>query len=56
MRQIVDEAIDATAQHFNLRDAIEDLRVKAEESSDPTEKQQNIDRGEPSVASAELIS
>lgn len=44
----MDEAIDATAKHFNLRDAIEDFRMKAEESNDPAEKQRNVERGEPS--------
>ena len=42
---MVDEAIDATAAHFNLRDAIEDFRLKAEEAKDPSEKHSMIERG-----------
>ncbi|KAK1923782.1 inositol hexakisphosphate-domain-containing protein [Papiliotrema laurentii] len=44
VKRVVDEAIDATATHFNLRDTIEDLRVKAEEATDPEEKQRNVER------------
>jgi len=44
-RQVVDEAIDATAAHFNLRDAIEDLRSKAEEAKDQNEKNSMVERG-----------
>jgi hypothetical protein len=44
--QIVDEAIDATAEHFNLRDAIQDFRVKAEEAPDEESKHSYIETGE----------
>jgi len=41
----VDEAIDATAEHFNLRDVIEDFRLQAEEAKDIGEKNSMIERG-----------
>jgi hypothetical protein len=41
----VDEAIDATAAHFNLRDAIQDFRVKAEEASDEESKHRYLEKG-----------
>lgn len=41
----MDEAIDATAKHFNIRDAIQDFRLKAEEATDPAERQAAIERG-----------
>ena len=44
--QVVDEAIDATAKHFNVRDAIEEFRARAEEATDPAEKQRNVERGQ----------
>ena len=43
--QIVDEAIDATATHFNLRDVIEDFRHQADEAKDQKEKNSMIERG-----------
>ena len=43
---MVDEAIDATATQFNLRDTIEDFRIAAEEATDPVEKQRNVEKGE----------
>lgn len=43
--KVVDEAIEATSKHFNVRDAIEDFRARAEESTDPAEKQRNVERG-----------
>ena len=45
VKRVVDEAIDETATHFNLRDAIEDFRVKAEDATDPAEKQRDTEKG-----------
>ncbi|WVR08265.1 hypothetical protein IAU60_005312 [Kwoniella sp. DSM 27419] len=45
VKQAVDEAIDATATQFNIRDAIEDARQKAEKAEDPETKQRLTDRG-----------
>ena len=42
----MDEAIDATATHFNLRDAIEDFRIKAMEAKSKEEKQHFVERGQ----------
>ena len=47
--QIVDEAIDATATHFNLRDAIEDFRIRATEANSAEEKQHFVERGQSSL-------
>ena len=44
--QIVDEAIDATSAHFNLRDEIEDYRMRAAETKSPEEKHQLVEKGE----------
>jgi hypothetical protein len=43
--QIVDDAIDATATHFNIRDAIEDFRTKAEDAQDASAKNAYIEKG-----------
>ncbi|ORY34932.1 inositol hexakisphosphate-domain-containing protein [Naematelia encephala] len=45
VKQVVDEAIDAAATHFNLRDAIEDFREKAESAKTPEEKQSALEKG-----------
>lgn len=42
----MDEAIDRSAAHFNLRDAIEDLRIQAVEAKNPEEKHSFIEKGE----------
>ncbi|WWC73457.1 uncharacterized protein I206_107427 [Kwoniella pini CBS 10737] len=39
VKQAVDEAIDDTSTQFNLRDAIEDTRQKAQEAKDPATRQ-----------------
>lgn len=41
----MDEAIDCTAAHFNLRDTIEDFRSKAEEAQDSATKNNYIEKG-----------
>lgn len=41
----MDEAIDCTAAHFNLRDTIEDFRMKAEEAQDSATKNNYIEKG-----------
>jgi hypothetical protein len=46
MKQIVDDTIDRTAAHFNLRDAIEDMRVRAMEAGDAATRNQWIEKGE----------
>ncbi|KAK4685163.1 hypothetical protein P7C73_g4998, partial [Tremellales sp. Uapishka_1] len=38
VKRVVDNVIDMSSTHFNVRDAIEDLRVKAEESTDHAQK------------------
>ncbi|ODO07006.1 hypothetical protein I350_04372 [Cryptococcus amylolentus CBS 6273] len=38
VKQVVDEAIDATAAQFNLRQAIEDIYVEASEATEPEKK------------------
>ena len=43
--QIVDDAIDSTATHFNLRDTIESFRTKAEDAQDPTLRKEYIEKG-----------
>nr|XP_031859044.1 uncharacterized protein CI109_005550 [Kwoniella shandongensis]KAA5526116.1 hypothetical protein CI109_005550 [Kwoniella shandongensis] len=45
VKQRVDEAIDATAAQFNLREAIEDLRTKAQEAQDAETKSKYTERG-----------
>ncbi|WRT69446.1 uncharacterized protein IL334_006432 [Kwoniella shivajii] len=45
VKQAVDEAIDATATQFNLREAIEDTRQKAQEAQDPKIKQKLTEKG-----------
>ncbi|OCF37043.1 hypothetical protein I316_00947 [Kwoniella heveanensis BCC8398] len=45
VKQAVDEAIDATAAQFNIREAIEDARIRAQEASDPEIKQKLTDKG-----------
>ncbi|WWD04103.1 hypothetical protein V865_002168 [Kwoniella europaea PYCC6329] len=45
VKQAVDEAIDATATQFNLREAIEDTRQKAQEAKDPRTKQKLTEKG-----------
>jgi hypothetical protein len=42
----VDEAVDAAAAHFNLRDTILESRMKAEEAEDPEKKALYLDQGE----------
>ena len=43
--QIVDEAIDATSAQFNLRDEIEDLRMRAAAAKSADEKHQLVESG-----------
>lgn len=45
MIQVVDEAVDAAAAHFNLRDTIQEFRLKAEETDDPEKKDSYIEKG-----------
>nr|XP_018260510.1 uncharacterized protein I303_07432 [Kwoniella dejecticola CBS 10117]OBR82668.1 hypothetical protein I303_07432 [Kwoniella dejecticola CBS 10117] len=45
VKQAVDEAIDATSTQFNLREAIEDTRQKAQEAQDPTVKRKLTEKG-----------
>ncbi|ORX37949.1 inositol hexakisphosphate-domain-containing protein [Kockovaella imperatae] len=45
VKRIVDEAIDATSAQFNLRDEIEDLRMKALQCKTPDEKHHLVERG-----------
>lgn len=47
IKQAVDEAIDQTASHFNLRDAIEDFRQKAAEcgKGQEEERHSNVEKG-----------
>jgi hypothetical protein len=45
VKNTVDEAIDQCAAVFNLRDAIEDARVRAEETTDEREKRMSTSRG-----------
>nr|XP_019043261.1 hypothetical protein I302_07836 [Kwoniella bestiolae CBS 10118]OCF22191.1 hypothetical protein I302_07836 [Kwoniella bestiolae CBS 10118] len=45
VKQAVDEAIDATATQFNLREAIEDTRQKAQEAEDPRTKRKLTEKG-----------
>ncbi|WVQ79454.1 hypothetical protein IAT38_001552 [Cryptococcus sp. DSM 104549] len=45
VKQAVDEAIDATAAQFNIREAIEDLRVQALKATDPDAKRKLTSRG-----------
>ncbi|KIR34499.1 hypothetical protein I352_02746 [Cryptococcus deuterogattii MMRL2647] len=45
VKQIVDEAIDATATQFNVRKVIEDLYVEAQEATDPDKKQKLTELG-----------
>ncbi|WVF68673.1 hypothetical protein IAT40_003444 [Kwoniella sp. CBS 6097] len=45
VKQAVDEAIDASAAQFNIREAIEDARVRAQEASDPETKRKLTDKG-----------
>ena len=42
---MVDEAIDQTATHFNLRDTIEDFRMKAEQATDSQDKHDYVKKG-----------
>lgn len=44
--QIVDAAIDSTSATYNLRDAIEDFRDRAEEASTEAERNRAIEAGE----------
>ena len=44
----MDEAIDAGAAQYNLRDTIEDYRIKAETSKDPSAKASNTGKGQSS--------
>jgi hypothetical protein len=45
VKGIVDEAIEACAQVFNLHKAIEEARIAAEETTDEREKRKEIQRG-----------
>ncbi|KAL7424934.1 hypothetical protein Q5752_000621 [Cryptotrichosporon argae] len=45
VKRVVDEAIDRTSAHFNLRDAIEDLRIEAVQATTPEARNSAIDRG-----------
>ncbi|WWC93062.1 uncharacterized protein L201_008027 [Kwoniella dendrophila CBS 6074] len=45
VKQAVDEAIDATATQFNLREAIENTRQKAQDAQDPAVKQKLTEAG-----------
>ena len=41
----MDEAVDATAGAFNLREAIEDFRLQAEEAKNGAERTSMVERG-----------
>lgn len=43
--QVVDDAVDAAAAHFNLRDTIQEFRLRAEETDDPVKKAANLEKG-----------
>ncbi|OXH32476.1 hypothetical protein J008_03246 [Cryptococcus neoformans] len=45
VKQVVDEAIDATATQFNVRKAIEDLYVEAQEATEPDRKRKLTELG-----------
>nr|KIR85732.1 hypothetical protein I308_03840 [Cryptococcus tetragattii IND107] len=45
VKQVVDEAIDATATQFNVRKVIEDLYVEAQEATDPDKKRKLTELG-----------
>jgi hypothetical protein len=42
---VVDDAIDASAAQFNLRDAIQDFQLQAEEAKDQAKKNEYIEKG-----------
>ena len=46
VKQVVDDAIDRTAVQFNLRDAIDDARTKAEEAQDSEQRARAIEKGQ----------
>ncbi|RPD74988.1 hypothetical protein L226DRAFT_508637 [Lentinus tigrinus ALCF2SS1-7] len=45
VKQSVDDAIDQCAEVFNLRDAIEEARTRAEQATDQRERKQHAHRG-----------
>jgi predicted CoA-binding protein len=45
IKNAVDEAIDQCAEVFNLRDAIEEARIKAEQANDERTKKMYAQRG-----------
>lgn len=45
MKNIVDDAIDQCAAVFNLRNSIEETRVKAEQAADYNEQKLHAQRG-----------
>lgn len=55
VKRVVDEAIDRTSATFNLRDAIEDFRDRAEQAHTPEEKNSYIEKGELCVCVAEAL-
>ena len=54
VKNAVDDAIDQCAEVFNLRDSIEELRMRAEQSSDERSKKQYAQRGM-SIPNAALV-
>jgi hypothetical protein len=45
VKNAVDDAIDQCAEVYNLRDSIEDSRIRAEQTSDERLKRQHAQRG-----------
>ncbi|RXK36343.1 hypothetical protein M231_06380 [Tremella mesenterica] len=45
VKKIVDEAIDRTAAHYNLRDAIEDVHGQAESAPEGPERNRYVEKG-----------
>ena len=54
MKNIVDDAIDQCAEVYNLRDSIENSRIRAEQSTDDRVKKQFAQRVQPSIQVATL--
>ena len=50
--QVVDEAIDASAAQFNLRDTIQDFQSQAEEAKNQAKKTECIEKGQSAVSMA----
>lgn len=42
----MDEAVDAAAAHFNLRDTIQEFRLQAEETDDSAKQNEYIEKGQ----------